>query len=64
MTWKKYTPQHRWRTYLTEKEADELDAIDRDAQKIDGTRRELTARRSLIVNRAIHRAKYKEQSAR
>lgn len=52
-----------WKRFLTKEEAAELSTIDRDAQKIDADRRQLTARRSLIVNRAIHRAKYQNRSS-
>lgn len=57
MHWEKPTAKQDWKGYLTPEEAKELDTIDRDAEKIDADRRGLTARRNLIVNRAIQRAK-------
>lgn len=59
MAWKKRTPKHPWRKYLTQEEADRIDSIDADAQKIDADRRALTTERGRIVNRAINRLKYK-----
>lgn len=63
MAWEKRPQKHSWREHLTKEEAAELADIDRDAEKIDGDRRHLTARRNLIVNRAIQRAKYSARTA-
>lgn len=62
MAWDKRPQKHSWRDYLTKEEAAELAEIDRDAEKIDLDRRHLTARRAMIVNRAIQRAKYSMRS--
>lgn len=53
-----------WRNYLTTDERQELSEIEREAEKMDATRRDLTARRNLIVNRAIQRARYEEAEKR
>ena len=49
-----------WRDYLTKEEARDLAEIEREAKKIDDSRQNLTARRNLIVNRAIQRCRYAE----
>lgn len=65
MTW---TPKRAgalpWRDYLTKEERSELNAIERNAAKIDGERRQLTVRRNLIMNRAMQRARYAELEKR
>lgn len=53
-----------WRTFLTKEEARELAEIEREAENFDEGRRGLTARRNLIVNRAIQRARYEELEKR
>lgn len=53
-----------WRNFLTKDERQELSEIEREAEQIDTTRRDLTARRNIIVNRAIQRARYEEAEKR
>lgn len=65
MTWKpKRAGGLPWRSYLTKEEANELALIEREASRLDESRRDLTARRNLIVNRAIQRARYEELEKR
>lgn len=65
MVWKsKRTGGLPWRQYLTKDEARDLQQIEREAEQLDQTRRDLTARRNLIVNRAIQRARYEELEKR
>jgi hypothetical protein len=51
--------KHDWRAELTADEAREIAEIDNEAKLIDSRRRELTAKRSLIVNRALKRATFR-----
>lgn len=65
MAWKpKRTGGLPWRDYLTKEEASELREIENEAEQVDEVRRSLTARRNLIVNRAIQRARYEELEKR
>lgn len=50
--------QWPWREHLEPHEHEELAYIDFRAALLDKERRKLTAERNLLVNRAIHRAKY------
>lgn len=65
MVWKpKRSGGLPWREYLTPEEARELAKIEREAERIDEGRRQLTAQRNLIVNRAIQRARHAELEKR
>ncbi|HRN83275.1 MAG TPA: hypothetical protein PK857_00525 [Hyphomicrobium sp.] len=56
--------KHDFRKSLTSDEARELEAIDAETRVLDKRRRELTYKRGLIVNRAIHRVRYVPAGAR
>jgi hypothetical protein len=58
VTFDKRKRKHDYRQSLTSDEIRELEAIDAEARVLDKRRRELTYRRGIIVNRAIHRARY------
>lgn len=63
MTWK---PKPRkgavpWRRYLLADEKKAVAALEKEAAQIDKRRREITAARIAIVNRATQRARYHRQ---
>jgi hypothetical protein len=59
MTWQSQRSEVRWpwRDYLTNDERGQIEALDKSAAFLDERRKDVTARRNLIVNRAIQRAK-------
>lgn len=67
MTWATKRKQWDWRSYLTAEEKSIVDRADAEASKIAKAREAWTKKygrqRSLIVNRAVQRAKF-EFSAR
>lgn len=62
MTWKRKRRKWNWRAFLTADEASLIRASERQAEQIEKMQKEWNERwhdrRSLIVNRAIQRAKY------
>lgn len=62
MPWKSKRGRWNWRAFLTEDEAVTIRIADKQADQIEKMRRGWTERwgrkRSMIVNRAIQRAKY------
>lgn len=65
--WKPRDAMWDWRSFLTEDEAAIIARSDRSAERIERARKLHEERfgraRQLIVNRAIHRAKYAERSS-
>lgn len=65
MTWTPERQKHDWRKFLTEDEAKVIGAADRDRAEITklqaAWRKRYGLMRTLIVNRAIQRAKYAVQ---
>lgn len=60
MVWKpaKRAKKYEWRDFLTAEEKATIARVD----KLEAELRELRGHKNLIMNRAIHRAKYEAQS--
>ncbi len=58
MTFELRKPKRDYRRFLTSAEARELEQIDLEITVVDARRRELTRKRTLVVNRAAFRARY------
>lgn len=56
MSFAKRNPKHQWRLFLTSDEAADLEVLEREAEKIDARRRQITAATTVIRNRCLQRA--------
>lgn len=51
-----------WRGYLTDPERAALDTLERSAAFLDNRRKDITAKRNVIVNRAVKRQRARERA--